>query len=921
MKRPVILSLALSLLLWSLDPPSHVPYVSAATISEEVPSRGSQEPLLINKTPTIPLGALRPAGEHLVRPREGVVERTLQNQGLITSRMTPQEIRTQIKAYYQNFAKQSSVWISPEVQARALSVNTEALAGIQSPVSPNTLACSANVQPVTTHILALAVDFGGNDTFTYYGRDGTGCRYLTATTSGPLKGTIPHPGPRDNNTIWYEPSKSADAKFYENLIFGYQGVGRVRLDLQDPNDHQPGINLNGYTVQDYFDHMAGTGNVKLEGTVDGWVTVDHSEGYYGAQGCSSSKHDGAGPGTRAQLVIDALEKFMQEHPDYYSDSSPEAFWRQYDANLDGIVDSLWIIHAGMGQEAGGGPQGDFAVWSHSSDLRSTSAWSNGYKVYDDGNGTSIVVGPYTMVPENTDLGVLVEEFGHNFFGLPDLYTNDIENSVGFWSIMSAGSWAGWLGGATPVGMPLWFRMIAQCGEQPCNWQVPLLTTAFNTPSRTVTIGQLENTPPDTYKGIRINLPDVVDSGLANRAGTGKGTYTGSGLDNLDITLDREIVVPTNVNRLSFKAFWEIEEDRDYGYVMVKDGQEWAFLKDVDGVMRDTNPNGNNLGHGLTGSGNQKLRFDFSVYRGKTVTLRFRYKTDSSTTGAGWWVDDLAMNSKVFAAFEKAVPPSTFPSAWANSNPGWVIVPTTQSYPNYYLVEWRTGTKYDRMLKTAYVKNLDDGYEWKVERVPYNIPGAVLYYCNMRYTGTYQLGTNLTAAPSIGPKYPLLIVDMNPGPMQLDNNGTVLDPRIASYDAALTLKPSKSFSISQIDLSGSIIEGPWTFASKPAVTLFDDYNGYYAGLFAGPPCVDGSYCYANKGGSAVIPAFGKYSTRITHYDGTPYPELYGQTYKGSTLGTGNPGDDGMHCGVRIQLLKKSADNKKATLRLNPSLTAQ
>ncbi len=68
-----------------------------------------------------------------------------------------------------------------------------------------------------------------------------------------------------------------------------------------------------------------------------------------------------------------------------------------------------------------------------------------------------------MQPEHTDLGVLVEEFGHNFFGLPDLYTTDAQNSTGFWTEMGAGSWGGWLGGSVPVGMTLWFRQIATCG--------------------------------------------------------------------------------------------------------------------------------------------------------------------------------------------------------------------------------------------------------------------------------------------------------------------------------------------------------------------------------------------------------------------------------------------------------------------------
>ena len=121
------------------------------------------------------------------------------------------------------------------------------------------------------------------------------------------------------------------------------------------------------------------------------------------------------------------------------------------------------------RKRGGGSLGTYALWSHSSDLRNYAAWPEGFKVYEGDpatNADDIVIGPYTMQPENSDLGVFVEEFGHNFFGLPDLYTTDVDNSVGFWSIMAGGSWGGYLGGSAPVGMPLWFRMIAWCGAAP-----------------------------------------------------------------------------------------------------------------------------------------------------------------------------------------------------------------------------------------------------------------------------------------------------------------------------------------------------------------------------------------------------------------------------------------------------------------------
>ena len=33
---------------------------------------------------------------------------------------------------------------------------------------------------------------------------------------------------------------------------------------------------------------------------------------------------------------------------------------------DGVIDRLMVIHAGVGQEAGGGKLGDDAIWSHRS---------------------------------------------------------------------------------------------------------------------------------------------------------------------------------------------------------------------------------------------------------------------------------------------------------------------------------------------------------------------------------------------------------------------------------------------------------------------------------------------------------------------------------------------------------------------------
>jgi M6 family metalloprotease-like protein len=97
-----------------------------------------------------------------------------------------------------------------------------------------------------------------------------------------------------------------------------------------------------------------------------------------------------------------------------------------------------------------------------------------------------------MQPENAETGVFAEEFGHNFFGFPDLYTTDASNSIGDWAIMSGGAWMGWLGGTRPASMPLWFKMIAAFDTAgiitPVNWQEPMVTRDYTDPMGEVTIG-------------------------------------------------------------------------------------------------------------------------------------------------------------------------------------------------------------------------------------------------------------------------------------------------------------------------------------------------------------------------------------------------------------------------------------------------
>ena len=111
--------------------------------------------------------------------------------------------------------------------------------------------------------------------------------------------------------------------------------------------------------------------------------------------------------------------------------------------------------------------------------------------------------------------------------------------------------------------------------------------------------------------------------------------------------------------------------------------------------------------------------------------------------------------------------------------------------------------------------------------------------------------------------------------------------------------------------------PQYYPSKPAVTKFNDAQGYYAGDFFGDPCPPGYLCWAERDGSAVIPARGLYSSRIADFDGNPIDWLYGRMFPWlpSWYGSGKPGDDNVQFGVNIELKSKAGDdayNSTATL---------
>ena len=150
------------------------------------------------------------------------------------------------------------------------------------------------------------------------------------------------------------------------------------------------------------------------------------------------------------------------------------------------------------------------------------------------------------------------------------------------------------------------------------------------------------------------------------------------------------------------------------------------------------------------------------------------------------------------------------------------MPQTNSYPLYYLAEWRNYSGFDRGLKYPYVTvyNNEATTEWQVDRTPYTAPGMLLWIRNAAYDFDYTLGdASLYEPPSYGPKHALLVVDSHFWPLEWDGMGTSeahlrLNSRAQPSNATFTLQPTTSFTVRRADaVIGDVLETK-TFASLP-----------------------------------------------------------------------------------------------------------
>lgn len=604
-------------------------------------------------------------------PEEGMVIQSLRERGVISADAT----KTEALDIYRAYIKQKL----GKGEDRGNSVAAVLLKRGEASGNPNNNHGRV-VRPNNKrfdNVLTLLVEFKGTD-------DGH---------TGPLHNEIKPPAPDENAKLWVE---DFNPDYYKTMLF----------------DMSPGAR----SMSNYYLEQSGQ-TYTVDGQVYEWVALDHSEWWYGADGPNGNDNLN-GPVWR--VVKDAVSNACNVPWSQFDTEDP--FDLDGDGNFaepDGYVDHIQLVHAGEGQEGGGGAQGDDAIWSHSS-------WAN-FGSHGPGYGgvptcdPDVWVGPYTINPEDGAIGVFVHEFGHDL-GLPDLYDTIYsgEASTGFWTLMASGSWLGCTGealGTCPANMGAWEKWVL-------GWSDPVVIKKGQK-KENILLKSAETAGP-ANKAIRIVLPPYSYLFDVNKPYSGKYEwYSGKG-DNLNNFLTREFSLPTNAE-LTFWTWYDIELDWDYGFIEVSTdgGATWSTVN--GSITTNFDPNGNNQeGNGITGSsgGWVLATFDLSSFSGQTVLLRFRYETDMAVQGIGWAIDDINING-----FNDDVENGN--QGWTAS--GWSIFEGTADIEtfHYYMAEWRTPTGFDESMTNWY--NILYGNAAETFSAS---PGMLLWYRNGRYTDNW-----------------------------------------------------------------------------------------------------------------------------------------------------------------------------------------
>ncbi len=599
--------------------------------------------------------------------------------------------------------------------------------------------------------------------------------------AAPDRDVTTKPATDDNSTYWLS---DFNREHYQQMMFG-----------------------DGESFRDFYLKQS-NGRFLAKGDVSDWVKVPYNESRYGSNNFSDSS-------VYWPFVADTATAWYDDQKKQgKTDAEIKTYLAQFDKvdrydydgdgdfnEADGYIDHFQAIHAGEGEEAGGGAQGEDAIWSHRWYAYSNNQGKTGPSFNKLGGvplgDSGMWIGDYTTEPENGGLGVFAHEFGHDL-GLPDLYdTAGGDNSTAFWTLMSGGSWLNHGTdsiGTTPGYMGAWEKL--QLG-----W-LDYKTVPFGEDT-TVKLSQADlATQSGSVQALIVPLPERTVTATRNTPHSGKAEWWSGFGDNLNATLTRTIDLTGAKTSAAVNAWVQgnLEKDYDYlyGEVSTDNGATWKDAgTPVDGKFAWA----------------QKT-WDLSAYKGQSIQFRFRVATDGGVSSEAF-IDDVSVSIDGVAGAVDDVEAGA--GAWTAKGFSVSSGTTSKQVQDFYFAENRVYSGYDATLKTG-----PYNFGWSstkpdwVERFPYQ-NGMLVTFANGEYTDN-----NTSAHPGAGEVLP---VDARPAPIMLNNaNGTttMLGNRRQPFDATFGQEATDAVTFHR---NGVATEVP----SSPAIPTFDDsdVNRYWS----------------------------------------------------------------------------------------------
>jgi len=576
---------------------------------------------------------------------------------------------------------------------------------------------------------------------------------------------------------------------------------------------------NLISMKQYYQDQSG-GSYQVEGQVAGWYHAKFNAAYYGAPSPDGRRRDS----NVSALIMEAINQLALD-PNF-----DWAFYDQedrYDYNgngnfrePDGLIDHVMVFHSSIDEAARGGALGPNAIWSHRSRVSGTPQ--------PIGN-TGLAILDYTIQPVDGAAGVSAHEYGHDL-GLPDEYDVDYSEDglgtvdaapgslVGYWSIMSSGSYGGEIAGTAPTGMSPFAKEYLQTSLGG-NWFVGS-TVHANDLTATGKTYKLDTASVrgDNNDYLRIDLEDKQVQKLVPNDGKGfaSAEITRTDGDVEFSSLDFFVDLTNEANaQLKFAASYDSHTGASLAFVSVRpivNGQPTAGVTLAGNITSTSHWFSQWFGPGFTGNsgGKQDAVFDLSPFAGQQVLVDLVY-VSFNTGHPGVMFDDITVEGSAGTILNYDVDSSENPGLFIT---GFEASDGIWEYPQYYLVEWRQHEGVDESLA-----NLRYGMSYE--------PGMLVWYVDTSYRPEKTGDRNSTAqGDNLVGVHPgegwLGLVDADRNPI-LYSNGEMAGSAVQIHDAAFSLNVHTPFN-GVNERAGVTISDPFIL-NTPGFIDFADYSNW------------------------------------------------------------------------------------------------